>query len=137
MIRSIAIAVLIAGLTAPVVQAEEETDPSLQDDLWGLFEKFGPKMDELSRKMQEEGLQDMWEQLGPQLKELQKEMQPALDDAKRLMEQFRAMDDPPPYQMPEVLPNGDIIIRRREDAPPYKPPEEPETGPQPDGSVKT
>lgn len=136
MFRNFAAAILIASLTVPAVKAEEESS-SLEQDLWGLFEKFGPQMDELSRKLQEEGLQDMWKQLGPQLKELQKEMQPALEDARKLMEQFRAMDDPRHYQMPEVLPNGDIIIRRHEDAPPYQPPEEPETGPQPDGSIKT
>jgi len=31
------------------------------------------------------------------------------------------IDDPENYQELEVLPNGDVIIRRREDAPAYKP----------------
>ncbi|WP_206614999.1 AAA+ family ATPase [Mesobaculum littorinae] len=39
------------------------------------------------------------------------------------------IDDLDNYQSPEVLPDGDIIIRRRDDAPPYRPelPRDPDT----------
>ena len=40
-----------------------------------------------------------------------------------MMESFGAMGDPRHYHLPEVLPNGDIIMRRREDAPAYEAPE--------------
>jgi hypothetical protein len=41
------------------------------------------------------------------------------------MRSLGAIDDPRHYQMPEILPNGDIIIRRREDAPALGPEEAP------------
>lgn len=134
-------ALLVSATTAPALsepaEPSETEKPSEKSGLSSLLEKFGPRIEELTKDLQEDGLRDLWEQLEPQLKELQRDMQPALEESLRLMEQFRAMDDPRHYQMPEVMPNGDIIIRRREDAPPYEAPETPETGPQPDGSIKT
>ena len=41
------------------------------------------------------------------MKGLMEEMEPALDDLSGLLENFDA------YHPPEVLPNGDIIIRRK------------------------
>ena len=137
MFRMCALIFLLAGSAVPAMaEPSESEEPSQKEGLSGLLEKFGPKLEELTREMQEDGLKDLWEQLEPRLKELQRDMQPALEETMRLMDRFRAMDDPRHYELPEVLPNGDIIIRRREDAPPYTPPE-PDMGPQPDGSVKT
>ena len=65
------------------------------------------------------------------LRRMMEELKPALTDMFRLMEQFEGIDDPRHYQLPEVMPNGDIIIRRRPDAPPFKP-DEPA-----DGETKT
>lgn len=60
------------------------------------------------------------------LSELADEMQPALE---RLAEEFgpalgqmlQTIDDIRHYEAPEVLPNGDIILRRRPDAPEFTP----------------
>lgn len=50
------------------------------------------------------------------------ELKPALRDMMDIVKSFEGIDDPRYYTMPEVLPNGDIIIRRREDAPAYRGP---------------
>jgi hypothetical protein len=78
------------------------------------------------------------EELNRAFQDMLKEMQPLMEDALEFMEGLDGgIDDPRYYQMPEVLPNGDIIIRRREDAPKFVPPE-PEPSDQPeDGSIKT
>ena len=56
------------------------------------------------------------------LRQMLDDLKPALTEMFRLMESFEGIDDPRHYQLPEVLPNGDIIIRRRPDAPKYKAP---------------
>ncbi|MEM7212999.1 MAG: hypothetical protein AAF479_14095 [Pseudomonadota bacterium] len=78
------------------------------------------------------------ENLKEALREMLDQMRPALNEALDMMQSFDAIDDPRNYQLPEVLPNGDIIIRRRPDAPdlPHdrSPPEIQE---EPDGSIRT
>jgi hypothetical protein len=51
------------------------------------------------------------------LRDMMEGVQPTLEDALDYLRSFGAVDDPRHYEMPEVLPNGDIIIRRRADAP--------------------
>ena len=67
------------------------------------------------------------------LEGLRDEMQPMLDEITPFLEEemlpFLArlgtlVDDITVYELPERLPNGDIIIRRSPDAPPWQPPEE-------------
>ena len=68
----------------------------------------------------------MREDLGEAFRQLFEEMQPHLEDALKMLEGFEifeAIDDPRHYQLPEILPNGDIIIRRRPDAPEFHPKE--------------
>lgn len=63
-------------------------------------------------------------ELGAALRQLFDEMKPHLDEALEMLQGFEALDgvaDPRHYTLPEVLPNGDIIIRRRDDAPPFQP----------------
>jgi len=71
---------------------------------------------------------------------LVEEMRPILEEARPYFEDEvlpflnrmgELMDDIGSYDLPERLPNGDIIIRRSEDAPPL--PDLPEPGP--DGAV--
>jgi hypothetical protein len=57
------------------------------------------------------------ERLDRTLRDLMQGVQPTLEDALDYMRSLGAIDDPLAYEMPEVLPNGDIIIRRRPDAP--------------------
>ena len=70
---------------------------------WSEFEKLLEQFSEDSRTF----LQDWLTQLTPMLESLREKV-----------------DDLSNYEAPEVLPNGDIIIRRKPDAP------APETGPE-------
>lgn len=49
-------------------------------------------------------------------------MEPTLERLVRTFEALERIDDLKHYEDPEVLENGDIIMRRREDAPPLPPP---------------
>lgn len=59
------------------------------------------------------------------------QMKPALDEFLDALEVLESIDSIKHYERPEVLPNGDIIIRRRGDAPPLPEPDgdEPESEP--------
>lgn len=88
---------------APLASAQEETDPSEMNeglDLLGeglklLMEGLGDEVEGLAQDM-EPALRDLAGQVGPAVQEL-------LD----LVDDFGA------YHMPEMMPNGDIIIRRK------------------------
>ena len=84
-------------------------------------------------------LENLPDELENALRQMMEDLQPALDEAMKLFKEFETNYDPRHYETPEILPNGDIIIRRRPDAPDYKP-APPETEPgetEPDGSIKT
>jgi hypothetical protein len=97
-----------------------ETTPTNPDDgislmeegakllLRGLLTEVEPAIDEL---------QMLAEDFGPQLQMLTEEMGPAF------IELFDKVDDFQHYSAPEFMPNGDIIIRRRDGAPVFDPPE--------------
>ncbi len=81
------------------------------------------------------------ETLDRTFRDMMESMKPAIDDAFEAMRNMTGIDDPRNYEMPEILPNGDIILRRRPDAPEYVPPVPDEAPAKPadpeDGSVKT
>lgn len=56
--------------------------------------------------------------IGPAMRMLREEMGPALADI------IARIDDIKNYESPEILPNGDILIRRTPDAPDYVAPAE-------------
>ncbi|MEM7190442.1 MAG: hypothetical protein AAF439_12595 [Pseudomonadota bacterium] len=60
------------------------------------------------------------EEMFEALRKLMDEMKPHIGDAMKMMQEFEHLDDPRHYHLPEVLENGDIIIRRREEAPEFK-----------------
>lgn len=60
-----------------------------------------------AQSSEENGRDLMAEALRLFMRGLMAEMEPALDDLSTLMEQFDS------YHPPEMLPNGDIIIRRK------------------------
>lgn len=68
----------------------------------GLLREMEPALDELS---------GLAEEIGPALKEFTNEMGPALAEIIEQVEDWSA------YHPPEMLPNGDIIIRRKSDHP--------------------
>ncbi len=57
------------------------------------------------------------EQLDEAFRGLMEQMKPALDEFLDTLEVLEGIDSIEHYRRPEILPNGDIIIRRREDAP--------------------
>ncbi len=106
----------LALLSAPVF-AQDTTEESEGFDLMekgvqlfmqGIFNELEPTMNEF---------QQLVEEAGPQLRALLLEMGPSLVEA------LNQIDDFSYYEKPQVLPNGDIVIRREKDAPAYVPPE--------------
>ncbi|SLN51599.1 hypothetical protein ROA7450_02588 [Roseovarius albus] len=96
---------IIAALAVPTFaqEAEGDEDPSLMEQgMQMLLEEFlsemGPALKDL------EGMAD---EIGPSLRSFTEEMGPALVDLLGKIEDFSA------YHAPEILPNGDIIIRRK------------------------
>ena len=59
------------------------------------------------------------DELEEAFRNLMDEMRPALDELMDTLEIIESIDSLENYERPEILPNGDIIIRRREEAPPY------------------
>ena len=99
------ILVCLTLLAAPLraeAPAAEEGDPSAEEGM-SLIER-GTRMllqsllDDVQPKMQE---------IGKGLEEAMKEMGPALQDILGRIDDFRN------YHAPQMLPNGDIIIRRK------------------------
>lgn len=73
----------------------------------GLIQEMEPALDEL------EGMSG---EMRLAMREFAEQMGPAIMELMTLIDEVRH------YQGPELLPNGDIIIRRDPDAPPYVPP---------------
>ncbi|MEM6676619.1 MAG: hypothetical protein AAF675_01980 [Pseudomonadota bacterium] len=91
------LALMLAVPSAPPAAAQDLPPPSFD-------------LDEMKRQMDQ-----VWEQLA-------EGMEPALRRAEELLAVLRRIDDPAYYDLPEVQPNGDILIPRKEDAPVYIPP---------------
>ena len=98
---------IVAETTAP---APEEGVDLMEEGakllLRGLLNEMEPAIDEL---------QDFAEELGPRFQLFTQEMGPAF------AELFKQVDDLENYDPPVFLPNGDIIMRRREAAPIFEP----------------
>lgn len=109
--------ILIGLLALPTsLQAEEEEGPTLMERGMQLF--FEGLLDEMEPAI--EGFEDMTRDIGPALRDMIDQMGPAFAS---LLEQ---VDDLSNYEPPAMLPNGDIIIRRKPDAPEL--PEVPQVG---------
>jgi len=90
--RLLAISTLAAGLAiAPAHGGSEDTDES----------PLSEELDKVFRGLMEQ-------------------MKPALDELLETLEVLENIDSIEHYERPEIMPNGDIIIRRREDAPPLE-----------------
>ena len=102
--RHVIFPALMATMLAGSVLAEEPSDgPSLMEQgaqmfLDGLLKQVEPTMKEL---------QDMAQDMGPALRSFVEEMGPALGEILGDIKDFSA------YHPPEILPNGDIIIRKK------------------------
>ena len=109
--KQLVLATAIALAAAPV--AAQSTDAPEGRDLIeegaklllrGLLNEAEPAIREL---------QDLAQNVGPAMQMLREEMGPALAEI------MSRIDDIGNYESPEILPNGDIVIRRDPTAPPY------------------
>ena len=102
------IAALVVSLAAP---AAAQDSPMLEY----LLERFAERT--------ERAMRDMVEEIEPELDALSRKIKPELEgfmaevvpELRQLSELLGGIHL---YDTPEILPNGDIIIRRRESAPP-------------------
>ncbi len=95
---------------------QDEDDFSLMEEgarlfMRGIMSEMEPALDEMRKSIDE---------LGPAFAEFAQTVGPAFA---ALLDK---VDDIRNYEAPEILPNGDIIIRRSPDAPVWEP--DPETG---------
>ena len=103
MMRPLPLIALLYSLAAPVA-AEDDNPERLMERgtqmfLEGLLQRMQPTINDL---------QGLAAELGPQLDAFLTEMGPALQGLLEQVEDWSA------YHPPEVLENGDIIIRRKE-----------------------
>lgn len=120
--KHIAPLLVLCMLCAPSVSAEENDGLSLMERgaqlfMEGILKEMEPAIDEFSGLAEEMGpaLRDFADQMGPRVSELLSEV-----------------EDWSVYEAPEVLPNGDIIIRRKPDQPQDTPDLQSEPAPQVD-----
>lgn len=112
---------LALALLAPALPAQdsdatppgEEEGFSLMEEgarliMRGILQEMEPALEEL---------ESIGEEMRPAFRELAEQMGPALVQLMELIDEIGH------YEAPEVLENGDIIIRRKPDAPAYEPPE--------------
>lgn len=101
----VALALAGALISGPVFAQDEAEGEGRIEEGWNLFSE--------GSRLMLEGLMDemrpMMEEMRPLIEE---EMLPFLQSLGTMIDDLSA------YEMPERLPNGDIIIRRRPDAPP-------------------
>jgi len=95
------------AVATPALAEEQSEGKSLMQQgaelfLRGLTEQMEPALEDFMA---------LTEEMGPQVMEFFAEMGPALGDVLEQVEDWSA------YEAPEILPNGDIIIRRKPDAP--------------------
>ena len=118
--KQIALPLLFAALIgAPSFAQDQEQDPSLMEQGLELF--FEGLRDEMAPALDD--LRSLAEEFGPAMQSFLHEMGPALADIAAQVEDWST------YERPEILPNGDIIIRKK---PVLDEPEQPESGGQTD-----
>ena len=86
----------------------------------GLRREMAPTLDEATR---------LFSEIGPSMRSFLAEMGPALSEIAEKVEDWSV------YERPEILPNGDIILRRKEPLPEDKTPKGTEPTAAPDGSI--
>ena len=119
--KRIAFLALILSLMSAPAMAEEEDSRSLMEEgldlfMEGLRKEMAPAMDDL---------RDLAEQMGPSMRSFLQEMGPAFAE---MLDQVR---DWSRYHPPEVLPNGDIIIRKKQAEPETPDESDPQDDPPP------
>ena len=118
--KQIAIPLVALSLSTLPAAAQDSEGPSLMERgaqlfLEGLLKEMEPAIEEFG------GLAD---EFGPALRGFADEMGPKLAEILGQVEDWSA------YEVPEILPNGDIIIRRKADRPLPKPEDKSAPAPQ-------
>ncbi|MCV6585483.1 MAG: hypothetical protein OIF47_08105 [Marinibacterium sp.] len=98
------------GLASPTPAQEDDSSP-LGDFFSDMLRDMAPQIEEW---------EDLMTDLGPALRDFLIEMGPALEGI------FDRVQDWTDYEPPQMLPNGDIILRKKTDPAPE--PEAPEGG---------
>lgn len=114
--------IFAVSLAATPLTAQEETDRGLS-----LMERGAQLfMEGILREMELaiDDLSGLAEDLAPAMRQFAQEMGPKLGEILEQVEDWNV------YQAPEILPNGDIIIRRKPDQPLVKPDSPTEPAPQ-------
>lgn len=106
----VAVTVGTLASAAPAVAQDDSTDPGDVSEGLGLLG---------------EGTRLIFEGLMEEMRPMLEEARPYFEDEilPFLNRMGELMDDITSYELPERLPNGDIIIRRAPDAPPFDPEE--------------
>ncbi len=112
----LATALTAALLAQPALANDQGAEqPKTEEEGFSLMEEgarlfFRGIMQEMEPAL--EDLQDLTEEMEPALRQFAQEMGPALRDL------MGKVDDITMYHPPELLPNGDIILRRKQPLPP-------------------
>ena len=108
--------ILSVGLAAPLsAQAQDAPAPDSQQETVPLSDLF------------ERLLRGFLAEVEPQMREMERGFSAMEPEIQRFLEQMRGLTQ---FHSPEVLPNGDILIRRRQATDPEG---VPEAAPAPDG----
>jgi hypothetical protein len=107
-------AVLLIAVAASPAWAQDEDAPSLMERgarlfMEGVLQEMEPALD---------GMKELADDVRPALRDFVLHMGPALNDLLETVEDWSV------YEPPEILPNGDIILRRK---PPEKDVPQPDT----------
>ncbi|MCR8827139.1 hypothetical protein [Pseudosulfitobacter koreensis] len=100
---------LVAALATPSYAQQDDGDGL------SLMERGAQMFMEGILKEMEPAIEGLSEDFGPAVRGFAEQMGPALRDLMETVEDWSV------YDPPEILPNGDIIIRRKPDAPDYEP----------------
>lgn len=118
--KPIVVALTLSLIALPVLAEETPPETETPGEGMSLMEE-GAKLflKGLQRQMEPamEGLEGFAEKAGPALRSFVEEMGPALSDLAGKVEDWSV------YEAPEMLPNGDILIRRKPDPAPQETPE--------------
>ena len=104
-----ALSLFVAPVYAQGPEPEEGFDlieEGAQILLRGLLSEMAPAINEF---------EDLADEYGPKMLRFTQEIGPGFADL------IAQMDDLSFYEAPEFLPNGDVIMRRRDDAPRFRP----------------
>lgn len=106
----------LVALTASLAVSPVHADTGLPDSLPEALQELERQTEEL---------------LGPEARAAIDRLLPMIET---LMERLpMVIENLPEYEMPEIMPNGDIIIRRKRSLPPINP----DAPPQPQEGIKT